>query len=117
MSSLTDVTLDGERLCAVDLARKTKTYPQASFRYAAAVLRGTSDRGRAEPATVKASAEGQVCMTLPSRAPDGGAPDDDRSRYVIVQIANGASKGPLVAHFYDLGPKRGLRLVGLERPE
>ena len=117
VSPLADVTLEGDRLCAVDLARKTKTYPDSTFRYSAAVLRGTSDRGRAEPATVDASTDGGVCLSLPSRAPDGGAPDDDRSRYVIVQIANGASRGPLVAHFYDLGPRKGLRLVGLERPE
>jgi hypothetical protein len=66
---------------------------------------------------VAAAEDGRVCLPLPSRAQDGGLPDDDRSRYIVVQIANGASRGPLVAHLYDLGPTRGLQLVALERPD
>jgi hypothetical protein len=44
----------------------------------------------------------------------GGA-DDAAERYVVVQITNGASRGPLALHLYDLGEPRGLELVGIER--
>ena len=117
VSPVTDLTLEGDSLCAIDLARKTETYAASSFRYAAQVLRGTRDPARAEHPPVRVEPAGRVCTALPSRAPDGNAPDDDRSRYVVLQIANGASRGPLVAHLYDLGPRRGLRLVGIERPD
>jgi hypothetical protein len=46
-----------------------------------------------------------------------GPKDDDVSRYRVVDVGNGQSKGPLRMHFYDLGQARGLKLVGLERPE
>jgi hypothetical protein len=117
VSPITDVTMDHDTLCATDLARKTETYPASSFRYAAAVLRGTRDMSRAERPPVFVKPDGLVCLPLPALAADGGAPADDRSRYVIVEIANGASRGPLVAHLYDLGPRQGMRLVALERPE
>ena len=48
---------------------------------------------------------------------DGGVADDAPERYVRVRIEDGVAKGPLVADLYDLGPSRGFRLVGLERPE
>jgi hypothetical protein len=56
-------------------------------------------------------------LSLPSTKPDGGLADDSPERYVVVRIANGASRAPVVLHLYDLGPKRGLKLVGLERPD
>jgi hypothetical protein len=34
-----------------------------------------------------------------------------------VTIADGVASGALVAQLYDLGPTRGYRLAGLERPE
>ena len=117
LSPVSDVKVEEGNLCATDLARKTATYPESSFKYYSQVLRGTTDASKAEHPAVLPSDAGRICMPLPSRAPDGGAADDDKSRYVVVQIANGASKGPLVAHLYDLGPKRGLQLVALERPE
>jgi hypothetical protein len=55
-------------------------------------------------------------MTLPHDAPQN-APNGDLSRYVVVSIANGAARYPLLAHFYDLGAEKGYRLVGIERPE
>lgn len=52
-------------------------------------------------------------------APD--APDDDPGRYGVLKIY--VHQGPTVLpmgsvylHFYDLGPERGFRLVGIERP-
>ena len=60
---------------------------------------------------------GEICLDLPHVAADGGSPDDARGRYVVVRIGNGVSTGPLAAYLYDLGPARGFRLVGIERPE
>ena len=60
---------------------------------------------------------GTVCMVLPPMAPHGGAPDADPSRYVIVTIGNRFAKYPLEVHLYDLGPSRGVRVVGLEGVE
>jgi hypothetical protein len=34
-----------------------------------------------------------------------------------VAIQDGVARGSLVAHLYDLGPTRGYRLAGIERPE
>lgn len=54
---------------------------------------------------------------MPHVAADGGSPDDAPERYLRVALTDGVARGPLVAHLYDLGPTRGFRLVGLERPE
>ena len=56
-------------------------------------------------------------MDLPHVAPDGTTADDAPSRYVRVRVEDGVARGPLVAHLYDLGPSRGYRLVGVERPD
>jgi len=48
-------------------------------------------------------------------AGDGGARDDDAARYLYLDIRNGKVPGALRVHLYDLGPKRGFRLVGIER--
>ena len=55
-------------------------------------------------------------MSLAHHAADGGLADNDASRYVIVDLANGQAPGVLRAHLYDLGPKKGFALVGIERP-
>jgi hypothetical protein len=65
---------------------------------------------------VRAEEEGRLCLTLPHVAADGGAPDGDASRYVVVTVLNGQAPGRLRAHLYDLGPSRGFKLVGIERP-
>ena len=56
-------------------------------------------------------------MTLPHIAGDGGSARRRASRYVVVDVANGQAPGPLRAHLYDLGPRRGFKLVGIERPD
>jgi hypothetical protein len=56
-------------------------------------------------------------VTLQHVAPDGAIPETDPARYVRVRIDDGVARGPLVAHLYDLGPSRGYRLAGIERPE
>lgn len=117
VSPLTDLTVRDDELCAVDLARATGTYPEGSFHYAASVTRAGRPRNEDERPTVTTGPQGRTCVALASRTLDSGLADDDRSRYVVVRIANGSAPGPLVVHLYDLGPTRGLRLVGIERPD
>lgn len=110
LSPLADLRVDGgATLCAVDLARRRAVRPDGAFRYTASL------RGAALGVDVRAGAE--VCVALPHVAGDGGAEDDSPSRYAVVTIANGAARSPIRAHLYDLGPRRGYRLVGLERPD
>jgi hypothetical protein len=54
---------------------------------------------------------------MPHGFPDAVPGQSVVDRYVVVEITNGAARGPLRAHFYDLGPKNGFRLVGIERPD
>jgi hypothetical protein len=111
LSPLADVHVEKDTLCAVDLARKTGTY--SKFAYVTDVQRGIGPRERTWSTQGDA---GRTCVSVPSRAPDSGPADDASSRYVVVEVKNGSAEGPLRAHLYDLGPKRGLRLVGIERP-
>lgn len=113
VSPLTDVGFVGHEVCAKDLARSTGTYPAASFRYTATV-----DREGGEPVatTVRTGADGVVCAAVPARMQDTRVPDGDPARYVVIEIKNGASTGPLVLHAYDLGA-RGLHLAGIVRPD
>ena len=48
---------------------------------------------------------------------DPGPAPDASARYRTVIVDDGVAKGPLVGHFYDLGPGGGFRLVGVERPD
>lgn len=116
VSSIADVRLSGKaNLCGIDLARARGLSKPSSFSYSARLHAGEDLEVRASP-LVRPAPDGEVCLTLPPVADDGGAPDDAASRYVVVDIKNGYSKGPLRAHLYDLGPLRGYRLVGIERP-
>jgi len=56
-------------------------------------------------------------MKLPPVSVAENAAPDAAERYVVVTVANGVSRYPLRAHFYDLGAKGGYRLVGIERRE
>ncbi len=114
LSPLADLRVEGEnRLCAVDLLRRRAGKPESAFRYQARVQR----RGGVAALRIERLGKGRVCMTLPhvSTAPD--AAPNDPSRYVVVVLENGAASYPLFAHLYDLGPKRGYKLVGIERPD
>lgn len=114
LSPIADVRLESNLLCATDLARKTKTYPDDQFRYSADVSR---NGGENTPASVTPGPEGSLCLPLVPSALPTSIRHDARERYVVVRIKNGATRGPLVLHLYDLGPERGFRLVGIERPE
>jgi hypothetical protein len=109
LSSITDLTLDGEELCGVDLVEWRALRRPEQLHYGA---RWTRRSGLA----VERRPEGRVCVRLPHAAPDGGPRDDAAQRYAVVTIEDGVSRGPLRVHLYDLGPARGYRLVGLERP-
>jgi hypothetical protein len=114
LSPLVDVHVAGtDRLCAEDLAETRHLRPREAFHYDARL--GSRAVEREVPTT--RNADGGLCATLPHVAPDGGATDDARERYVRVTITDGVARGPLVAHLYDLGPVRGYRLAGLERTE
>ncbi len=111
LSPIADVHLEsGDALCGVDLAERRAVRPAERFRYAA-----RTSGGQALVVTQRAGAE--LCVTLRHIAHDGGARDDAPQRYMRVVISDGVARSPLVAHLYDLGPTRGFKLVGLERPE
>jgi hypothetical protein len=116
VSPIADVRLSGKAdLCGLDLARARGLSKPSSFAYSARLYAGEDLDFRSSP-LVRPAPDGEVCVSLSSVADDGGAPDNAASRYVVVDIGNGFSKGPLRAHLYDLGPLRGYRLVGVERP-
>jgi hypothetical protein len=63
------------------------------------------------------------CVSLPlenrpARLAGAGAPDQDPRRYGVVEIVTSQARPSAASvriHFYDLGPARGLQLVGIER--
>jgi hypothetical protein len=113
LSPIGDVHVEGaDQVCGVDLAEARRVREPSAFAYAAYVARPA--RGTLLPVSRREG--GGVCVTVPHVAADGGAPDDAPERYVGVAIADGVARGPLVAYLYDLGPSRGYRLAGLERP-
>jgi hypothetical protein len=111
LSPLADVHVeDGTELCATDLAEARRLRAQSAFHYSAM-------DGVGRPLSVRERGGGSVCVSVPHVAPDGGSPDGESSRYVRVTLRDSVATGTLVAHLYDLGPRRGFRLAGLERPE
>jgi hypothetical protein len=109
ISPLTEVGIVGpDRLCATDLAEARGLRPPGDFRYRARVNRQWLDVTRPSPA--------RVCVALPRSVGDAGAPDNAPQREVRVIVEDGIAPGKLVADLYDLGPERGYRLAGLERP-
>jgi hypothetical protein len=109
LSPLADLKVDGDRLCARDLARQTGVVPENASGYSARA--SVRDRTRPIAASdIEPLDGGRICIDLShvtTRARPAG--------YVIVDIWNGHAPNPLRAHVYDLGPKQGLRLVGIER--
>jgi len=113
LSPLSDPRLEpAGKLCLTDLARR-RTRSASTFRYQSRLR--ARDAVRELPVEVRDA--GEVCLVLPQLSPPGGVPDDDPSRYVVVGIDNGQARHALGVHLYDLGPERGFRVVGLERPE
>jgi hypothetical protein len=111
LSPIADLHVQGsDQLCGVDWAQKRAVREVARFRYTARLSEGRA-------LTVSAGEDAAICVTLPHVARDGGSPDDAVERYVDVTIDDGVARGSLLAHLYDLGPTRGYRLAGIERPE
>ncbi len=109
LSPITDVRVEGGSVvCGTDLAEWRGLRDPRAFQYTARVLGGGW-------LSVERRAGGQVCVNLPHVATDGGTPDADPGRYVVVRLADGVATTPLVVHLYDLGPARGYVLAGLER--
>lgn len=113
LSPLADVQVEGEQICAVDLARRSNAFRGRQFRYTARLFAGADQHERAAPA-LRVQADGRVCTQLASTAP-ASAPRGSAERYRILELHNGVATGPLRVHLYDLGPD-GHQLAGLERP-
>jgi hypothetical protein len=90
LSPITDVRLEGDRLCATDLARRRGVRPENQFRYQAIAKQAAL--------AVETGPEGSLCMTVPRT-----------SGYSTVTITNGVATGPLEVHF------EGDKVVGLQR--
>ncbi len=105
-SPVTDLTVAGDELCGVDLARRTGVYPGQAYHYVVRV-HGVEREARALD-------DGRVCVPLVHGTGLEGRRDDDPARYLVVELSNGQALGALRAHLYDLGA-RGFALVGVER--
>lgn len=113
LSPIADARFEADgRVCAVDLARLREVVPTDRFRYQI-VESGAAQRTRLTP---ELRPEGEVCFT-PRRIGASATPDTDPARIVIFRLDNGTGAGPIDIHAYDLGPERGLRIVGLVRKE
>jgi hypothetical protein len=114
LSPLAGVHVAGaDGLCAEDLAETRHLRPSTEFHYDAQL----ANRAAEEPLAVARQADGTICVSLPHVAADAGVRDDAPDRYVRIRVTDGVAQAPLVAHLYDLGPTRGYRLAGLERPQ
>ena len=113
LSPMADVRIDGRHVCAADLARRSAAFPASSFKYSAEVRHGTNDP---TDAPVAQGDNEEVCAELGTPAVQAQSPDNAAERYVTVRFHNGVAPGPLLLHLYDLGTRRGLRLVAIERP-
>jgi hypothetical protein len=117
LSPLADAhVVDGGRLCATDLARRMHAANLDLFHYSGRRYAGWPP-GPGENVRVDLGDNEEACTAIPSHQADAsGVADDDVSRYVVVDLANGVAPGVLRVHLYDLGPTRGMRIVGIERP-
>lgn len=103
LSPIAHLRVSGGRLCGVNLAER---------RGIGGPRRYTATVGEGRALAVERFPGGGVCVALPAHAAEGAAP-----AYFVVTLRDGASRGPLEAHLYDLGPKRGFHLAGVVRPE
>jgi hypothetical protein len=112
LSPLGEVRADGaDRICATDFARLGAIAPAGRFRYTILEHGG----GKAVALSAEVAGDGALCFR-PRPVVTGDLADGDPARIVTFEIRNGTGAGPLVIHTYDLG-RRGMRVVGLTRPE
>jgi hypothetical protein len=112
LSPLSDVRVEGRRVCASDLAKRSTNQDPYSFRYTARMSRAGASPTQAPVIPIE---HGEVCIDLGPPALDASLPLNAAERYVVLRVNNGVAKGPLLIHLYDLGTF-GLRIVALERP-
>ncbi len=116
LSPISHLSVRGSQLCGIDEARRTGVIPgETSSIRASLVDVDAPAQGRS--LRVRGGSGGRLCVELTHVAGDGGVADDDASRYMMVDVLNGYAPGPLRTHLYDLGPKRGFVLAGVERLE
>jgi hypothetical protein len=113
LSPLAALSVRGNRLCGVDLARRGGFAPAAKPPRAV-VRRGDEARAIA-PSEIELESDGALCVGLPDEA--GRSSSRAHPDYLILEIATGSAEKALRAHLYDLGPAEGFRLVGIERDE
>ncbi|MEI9936544.1 MAG: hypothetical protein WDO69_04895 [Pseudomonadota bacterium] len=116
LSPIGEVTATTRGLCGIDLARLSGVVPNEGTSFRARAYRG-AELEPARDLRLLSDAAPRVCVELPHAAVPAAVASDDARRYVIVDLENGYSRGPLRVHLYDLGPSLGYRLVGIERPE
>lgn len=117
LSPIGELHVRGAHLCGTDLARHSGVFDEHRFHYQASGFRGANLASEGPLPVRTEGPSGDLCVALNHASPNGGPVDDDASRYRVVDIANGQAPGVLRAHLYDLGPTKGFRLVGIERPE
>lgn len=100
LSPIANVRVQGDQVCAVDLAERRKLRPPSQFRHRARLADG------AELAVTKREG-GALCVALPHRGD---------AQVLRILVDDGVARGSLAVHVHDLGG-RGFQLVGLERPE
>jgi hypothetical protein len=113
LSPLAALSVQRDRLCGVDLARRGGFARRA--KPPRAILRRGDAAFAIDPAAIELGRDGELCVGLPA------APDRATSRaqpeYFSVEIATGSSENSLRAYLYDLGPAEGFRLAGIDRDE
>jgi hypothetical protein len=110
LSPLGEVRRDGDKICATDFARLREVWPASTYHYDVTERGG----GKYLALTSAAGNDGAVCFTPEAVATTGA--DSDPHRRVVFEVTNGTGAGVLRIYAYDLGA-RGMKLVGLERPD
>lgn len=113
LSPIGDVRTEPDgRVCGQDFARLRGVFSFDQFRYRIEQQAG-NQRIQLTP---ELRDDGVICFLPKSVAPET-LPEGDAGRVVIFHVDNGTGAGLLDIHAYDLGPTRGMRVVGLIRTE
>jgi hypothetical protein len=119
-----------QSLCFQDLAIATRVSDPATTIYRLHLHGGPGLRALLGWQQIRPDAAhaDRTCVPLPfggARPHDqvgAAARDDDPARYALIEIYSNPipslrATASVVLHLYDLGPERGFRLVGIERPD
>jgi hypothetical protein len=118
-----------QSLCFDDLAVETGTVDPAAVYYRVYLqggarldrLLGWTQLGPAAPGREGSCLPLPLGPVRPHTLAGAGAADDDPRRYAVLEIyghhrPSAVPTSILLVHLYDLGPARGFRIVGIERP-